>query len=112
MITISPQVFMWVVGSLVAALVALIGFIVNYILRSQAVAKKELEMAIYNMRADFHVYKNEMNASISSVVKEQSDIKFNYLKRFEVVNTNIHETKEEIIGKIHDLHTALIEKKN
>lgn len=107
--TITLDAFMWTCGILLTVIIALIGFIVNYILKSQAASAKSAENAINSLKVEFSEYKTELTALVNVVKKEQDEIKFNYLKRFEIVNDNVHNTKEEIIGKIHDLHTVLIQ---
>lgn len=104
------QLFMWAVGTLLGCIIALVGFIVNFILKSQKSNDQKTETMIYNLRSEFHVYKLELTNLVTSIKKDQDEIKYNYLKRFEIVNNNIHSVKEEIVNKIHDLHTAIIEK--
>ncbi len=110
--TITIEVFMWAVGTLLGSLLALLGFIVNFILKSQKTAHENSKTMIYDLKAEFYVYKLDITNSVASIKKEQDEIKFNYLKRFESVNNNIHSVKEEIVNKIHDLHTAIVESKN
>ncbi len=110
--TISLDAFMWSVGILLSVVIALIGFIVNYILKSQSTASKSMETTIFNLKAELYAWKLEVSNSVIAVKKEQDEIKYNYLKRFDGVNTNIYNVKEEVISKLHDLHTLLIEKNN
>lgn len=110
--TVSLQLFTWIISIFLGVLISLVGFIVAYILKNQSNIAKTATVDLANLKIELHVWKVDIERSVSSVKKEQDEIKFNYLKRFESVNANIHAVKEEIIEKIHDLHTSIIENKS
>jgi len=102
--TLTESTLIWVLGMLFTLIFSLVAFIVKNILKEQ----NEKIMAHIN---DFNNLKTKLESDSQTAFDEINEIKYNYLQRFSILNTNINQTKEELLKKLFDIRILIEQNK-